>query len=82
MAQKPTRRVYVDVVVTYDKYGFITPNSITYEDARKYAINKVLQVRRLDNLQTGGTIVKYVIQINKQVTSLYFDGRWYVEGKY
>ncbi len=76
------RKVYVDVTLKQDKYGTIIPLSVTWEDGRKYEIDRVLDVRRAAATKVGGTGVRFTVRILGRETYLFDDGeRWFVEAK-
>lgn len=76
------RKVYVDVTLKQDKYGTIVPLSVTWEDGRKYEIDRVLDVRRAAATKVGGTGVRFTVRILGRETYLFDDGeRWFVEAK-
>ena len=66
------RKVYVEV----------TPLSLTWEDGTVFEIDKVLDCRRAASLKAGGVGMRYIIQIGKRQSYLYYeDPRWFVEAK-
>lgn len=77
------RKVYVDVTLKQDKYGTIIPLSVTWEDGRRYEIDRVLDVRRAAATKVGGTGTRFTVRILGKVTYLFDDGeRWFVEANY
>lgn len=76
------RKVYVDVTLKQDKYGAIMPLTVTWEDGRKYEIDRVLDVRRAASTKVGGAGVRFTVRILGKETYLFNDGeRWFVEAK-
>lgn len=76
------RKVYVAVVVKYDEYGNVRPMNITWEDGRKYEIDKVTDIRRAVASKVGGTAIRYTVRINSKETFLFEDeGKWFVESR-
>lgn len=76
------RKVYVDVTLKQDKYGTIVPLTVTWEDGRKYEIDRVLDVRRAAATKVGGAGVRFTVRILGKETYLFDDGeRWFVEAK-
>lgn len=76
------RKVYVDVTLKQDKYGTIVPLTVTWEDGRKYEIDRVLDVRRAAATKVGGTGIRFTVRILGRETYLFDDGeRWFVEAK-
>ena len=76
------RKVFVEVIVKYTKMAKV-PLSITWEDGRKYIIDKVIDMRRAASLKAGGCGIRYRCRIYGKETYLWLedDGRWFVEGK-
>ena len=76
------RKVYVDVTLRHDKYGKIIPLSVTWEDGRKYEIDRVIDVRRAASTKVGGNGMRFTVRILGKETYLFDDGeRWFVEAK-
>ncbi len=74
------RKVFVKVLVQFDEYGNVLPVNITWEDGRKYEIDRVTDVRRACAMKVGGTAIRYTVKINGRFTYLYEDeGKWFVE---
>lgn len=77
------RKVYVDVTLKQDKYGTIIPLSVTWENGRRYEIDRVLDVRRAAATKVGGAGIRFTVRILGKVTYLFDDGeRWFVEANY
>ena len=84
-------KVYVPVKVSFDADGNILPTEITWEDGRRYQIDKVTKVRQAAAMRSGGQGDRYTIIINGRESYLYFErstnltgknlGRWFVERK-
>ncbi len=76
------RKVYVDVTLKQDKYGSIIPLSVTWEDGKRYEIDRVLDVRRAVSTKVGGVGVRFTVRILNKETYIFNDGeRWFVEAK-
>ncbi len=76
------RKVYVEVTLKQDKYGTVIPLSVTWEDGRRYEIDRVLDVRRAASTKVGGAGVRYTVRVLGKETYLFDDGeRWFVEAK-
>jgi len=73
---------YVTVVSQTDETGEVTPLTIVWEDGRRYGIDRVLDRRQAHSLKTGGTGIRYTVQVGGQATYLWYEGpRWFVEAK-
>ena len=74
------RKVFVKVLVEFDEQGNVLPVNITWEDGRKYEIDKVTDIRRAVAGKVGGTAIRYTVRINGRTTYLFLDeGKWFVE---
>ena len=84
-------KVYVHVNVSFDRTGHMVPRFITWEDGKRYEIEKVTDIRPAPALKAGGRGDRYTIWINGQRSYVYFErfpientsvvGRWFVERK-
>lgn len=84
-------KVYVPVKACFDADGNIIPTEITWEDGRRYRIDKVTKVRQAAAMRSGGQGDRYTIVISGRESYLYFErstnltgrnlGRWFVERK-
>ncbi len=76
------RKVFVSVVAQFDEEGNVQPMNITWEDGRKYEIDKVLDVRRAVAMKVGGTAIRFTVRIGSKTTYLFHDdGKWFVESR-
>lgn len=86
--EKPIK-VYVPVEVGFDSAGKMIPRTITWEDGRKFEIDKVTDVRPAPAMKAGGQGDRYTIWVNGKQSYLFFEryatvtgcnlGRWFVE---
>ena len=84
-------KVYVPVKASFDADGNIVPTEITWEDGRRYQIDRVTKVRQAAAMRSGGQGDRYTVLINGRESYLYFErsadltgpnlGRWFVERK-
>ncbi len=82
-------KVYVGVDVGFDECGRMTPRRLTWEDGRRFAIDRVLEVRPAASLKAGGLGDRYTVRVQGRETYLFFEhvypddgvilGRWFVE---
>ena len=89
MDRKKQVKVYVPVDVRFDKNGRMLPYIITWEDGKKYEIDKVTDIRPAPALRAGGQGDRYTIWIKGKQSYLFFErcatvmgcnlGRWFVE---
>lgn len=75
-------KVYVEVMVRFDREGNMTPLSVLWEDGRTFEVDRVLDVRRAASLKAGGIGLRFTCRIAGRETFLFYeDPRWFVEGK-
>lgn len=73
-------KVYVEVVAKHDLEGRIRPLSLIWEDGRRFAIDKVMDVRMAASLKAGGQGLRYTCRVcGKQVYLFCDDGKWFIE---
>lgn len=71
---------YVEVIAQYDTQGNITPQTVIWDDGRKFHIDRVVDVRRASSLKNGGLGTRYTVRIGNKTTYLWFeDPMWAVE---
>ena len=78
-------KVYVDVIVYYDKDGNITPLEIIWKNGKRYEIDKVLDMQKMASRKAGGIGIRYTVRISGQDRFLYHEmgegDKWFVESK-
>lgn len=73
-------KVYVSVKAQFTPDGRLIPLSVTWEDGREYAIDKVLDARRAASLKAGGTGMRYHVRIGRAHTYIFLEeDKWFVE---
>lgn len=82
-------KVYVAVDVHFNEDGIMLPRQITWEDGRKYQIDRVLHIRQAAAAKAGGQGDRYTVVVHGQQKYIYFErstqltgnviGRWFVE---
>ena len=87
-AKKPVK-VYVAVNADFRDDGIMLPREITWEDGRKYGIDRVTEIRQAAAMKAGGQGDRYTIWVRGQQSYLFFErscsltgnnlGRWFVE---
>jgi hypothetical protein len=78
------RKVYVDVYTVHGKDGNIIPIGFVWENGRKYAIDRILDIRKAASLKAGGAGMRYTVKIGpfERYMFLEEDGikrRWFME---
>lgn len=80
-------KVYVAVQVEFLADGRMRPQAITWEDGRRYEIDRVTEIRQAA-AGAGGLGERYTVSINGRQSYLFFErgprlgggaGRWFVE---
>lgn len=73
---------YVPVLVHFDENGKMRPVMIEFDEGRKFAVDKVLDVRRAACQSVGGVGDRYTIRVCGADSYLWFEkGRWFVAAK-
>ena len=90
-ANRRSAKVYVRVGVVFREDGMMLPRSLTWEDGRKYPIDRVLNVKPACAERAGGQGDRYTVMIGGQQRYLFFEhstdrddsnlGRWFIERK-
>lgn len=72
-------RKFVPVTVRFDAEGKMRPIEIEIDEAHKYQIDRIKDVRRAACQSAGGVGDRYTCLIQGQEAHLWFgDGRWWV----
>ena len=84
-----TPKLYVKVCTIFDVDGSMRPQYIILEDGRKFAIDRILDVKPAPARKAGGYGDRYTIRIRGQERYLFFEhnpatdaaelGKWFVE---
>lgn len=84
-------KVYVAVKANFNEDGTLIPFELTWEDGRRYTIDRLVDIRQAAAMKAGGQGDRYTIVVNGQRSYLFFErstsltgnnlGRWFVERK-
>ena len=76
-------KVYVDVLAEFSREGFLRPCRITWEDGRKYTIDRVKKCERRASRKAGGMGLMYTCMVEGQEVNLFYEEnqRWFVTRK-
>ena len=76
-------KVYVDVLAEFTRDGFLRPCRITWEDGRKYMIDRVKRCERRASRKAGGMGLMYTCLIGGKEVNLFYEEnqRWFVTRK-
>lgn len=73
-------KINLDIIVRHTPEGKAIPKTILWEDGRRFAIDKILDIRRAAALKCGGIGTRYICKIcNKEVAIFDEDGYWFLE---
>jgi len=73
-------KVYVAVDVRFWPDGRMSPLAVTWEDGRRFEVDRVLDVRRAASLRAGGAGTRFTVRICGRETYLFLEeDRWFVE---
>lgn len=77
------RKVYVAVSADFSPEGKILPRFLTWEDGRRYEIDRIKDIRRAASLKVGGVGLRYRIRIRGQESYIWLEdgNKWFVEAK-
>ena len=79
------RKVYVDVNADHLTDGKVIPRYFVWDDGRKYAVDRVLDIRRAASLKVGGIGLRYTVNVLGRQTYMWLEdssgGRFFMEGK-
>lgn len=76
------RKVFVNVIVNYNKEGLLMPDSFIWENGEKYDIDKVIDYKKAPSLAVGGQGIKYKCRVrNKEISLFLEEDKWFIEGK-
>lgn len=83
-ARPEREKKYVDVVSLTTSDGLVVPMEVRWDNGRRFRIDKVTDRRQAHSLKTGGTGMRYTIQVGGTSTHLFYDDyrkAWFVEAK-
>ena len=73
---------YIPVTVRFDAEGKMRPIELEFDEAHRYRIDRITDVRRAACQSVGGVGDRYPCRIRGQERYLWFEkGRWFVEAK-
>lgn len=91
MGAEQALKVYVEVFAVFDEEGRMLPRWITWEDGRRYRIDRVGEVKQAAAMRCGGQGDRFTVYIGGRPSYLYFErsarptgnrlGKWFVERK-
>lgn len=73
-------KLKLDIIVQHLPDGKALPKMIIWEDGRKFAIDKIIDMRRAAALKCGGVGMRYLCRIcGKEIAIFEEDGIWFIE---
>ena len=74
-------KTYIEVLASFTPDGTILPREVIWSDGRRFAVDRVKDVRRAASLKAGGHGLRYKCMILGRERFLFLedDGRWFVE---
>ncbi len=74
------QKIYVDVIVRYNKDAKIIPLVVIGDNGIKYAIDKVTQIIPAASMKAGGCGIRYTCYIQGAMRYLFLEeDRWFIE---
>ena len=74
------RKVFVEVIALHRLDGSVRPLELIWEDGRKFAIDRILDVRQAASLKAGGMGICYTSRVSGRELRLFDDqGYWFLE---
>jgi len=76
-------KVYVEVTARFTEDGKMSPVSFTWEDGRKFEIDRIVKSVRCASRKAGGVGVLYTCMVSGRECHLYYEEnfRWFMERK-
>ena len=70
-------KVYVDVLVNFDKDGTMSPVDFIWEDGEKYHVDRILARERCASRKAGGTGICYTVMEKRVIYTMnLINGLW------
>ena len=76
-------KIYVKVAAEFTPDGLLKPMWITWEDGRKFEIQRITDCRRAASLKAGGVGLRYTCIISGSPLKQFYEEKykWFVEAK-
>lgn len=73
-------KVFVDVVASFDREGRLRPLSFTWEDGRRYEIDRITHAEQCASRRVGGVGMCYSVWVEGKECHLFYEfGKWFME---
>ena len=76
-------KVYVDVTAVFTSDGRLLPLWITWEDGRRYRIDRIRSIQRAASRRAGGCGIRYVCSVCGHDVELFYEENyhWFLHRK-
>lgn len=75
-------KIYVEVYAKFTPDGGLVPIDITWEDGRKYHVDRVLSKQRCASRKAGGVGEMYTCIVDGKECHLFYEvDKWFVDSK-
>lgn len=75
-------KVYVEVYAKFSPEGEVLPVDITWEDGRKYHVDRVLRKERCASRKAGGAGIMYTCLVEGKECHLFYEvDKWFLDSK-
>lgn len=83
MTEPKVTKKYVQVAATFTPEGKLRPLWVTWDDGRKFEIDRVKSCVRAASRKAGGAGLRFTCMIQGHETVLYYEEnyKWFVEAK-
>lgn len=78
------RKVYVTVNADFMPDGKVLPRYFEWEDGRKFAVDRILDIRHSAATKVGGVGLRYTVRILGKETFMWLEDNeltWFMEAK-
>ena len=77
-------KVYVEVNEDHKTDGTILPRSFLWEDGRRYAIDRIIDIRPAVSTKAGGAGLRYTVAVRQREVFMFLEEsrdirRWFME---
>ena len=75
------RKTYVQVTADFYPDGRLRPTKITWMDGKKFYIDQIKEIKRMDSQRVQGSGICYICQVWGQEMRLFYEEyyKWFVE---
>ncbi len=71
---------FISVIAKFSENGVVVPQTILWEDGRKFSVDKIMDIRRCASIKVGGVGIRYHCKVHGKEVFLYRDeDSWFIE---